>query len=209
MATFDQNNGHYRWSPDAATATVSLEGIVTGWSEGARRLLGHRAPEVVGRAAAELLVARETPEATGVSLTASQEWSGTAALRHRDGHRVDVTLHAHPSLGADGTTQGFVVSATLGPTESERDRRMLEWAFAQSSIALTTYTTASRSWQMNATAESGDQAPRSPYPALLTAPPPTRASCAVCAVSPKKAAPCSTSTSPRPRPPPPRAGAPG
>jgi len=126
MPTSDQSHGHYRWSTDVATATVSLEGIVTGWSEGARRLLGYRASEVVGRRV----------EAAGLGLTGSREWNGTVALRHRDGHSVELTLHAHPTLGGDGMPQGYVVT-----TAPERDRRIAEWAFAQSSIALSTYTT--------------------------------------------------------------------
>ncbi|MFF6877492.1 SpoIIE family protein phosphatase [Streptomyces sp. NPDC012474] len=156
MATYDQSHGYYGWSPGAATATISLEGVLTGWSEGARRLLGHRAGEVVGRAAVGLLAGPEPPDAAGLSLAGSQEWSGTAALRHRDGHLVELTLHAHPSLGGDGTPQGFVVTATTG-RESEHDLRMVEWAFAQSSIPLSTYATASGSWQLNAAAEGGEQ----------------------------------------------------
>ncbi|MEY9993213.1 PAS domain S-box-containing protein [Streptomyces sp. V4I8] len=139
------------WSPDAATVTISVQGIVTGWSEGARRLLGYPAAEVVGRAAADLLVERE---ATGFSPVDSQEWSGTAALRHRDGHRVELTLHAHPSLDGDGATQAFVVTATTGTAASDRDRWMVEWAFAQSSIALSTYSASSGAWRLNAGAET-------------------------------------------------------
>ncbi|MFF4503489.1 SpoIIE family protein phosphatase [Streptomyces sp. NPDC001401] len=156
MATYDQGDGHRRWSAEVATVTVSLGGIVTGWSEGARRLLGHRAPDVVGRAAADLLLGREAPQAAGLALTGSQEWSGTAALRHRDGHRVEVTLHAHPSLGGDGTPQGFVVAVTTTPADSRHDRTMVEWAFAQASIALSAYSTASRSWHLNAAAKGGE-----------------------------------------------------
>ncbi|MCD9880096.1 ATP-binding SpoIIE family protein phosphatase [Streptomyces guryensis] len=157
MATYDQGDGHRRWSAEVATVTVGLDGIVTGWSEGARRLLGHRAPDVVGRAAADLLLGREVPQAAGLALTGSQEWSGTAALRHRDGHRVEVTLHAHPSLGGDGTPQAFVVAVTTPISGSRHDRTMVEWAFAQASIALSAHSTASRSWHLNAAAERGEQ----------------------------------------------------
>src|SRR4051812_36455819 len=158
MTTNDPVNGHHTWSSDAATATISLEGIITGWSEAARRLLGYRAADVVGRAATDLLVTRERPGAAGLSLTATQEWSGTAALRHRDGRRVEVTLHAHPSLGGDGTAQGFLVAATTAPDESERDRRMVGWAFSQSSVALSVYTADSLSWQPEA--EGGEATAR-------------------------------------------------
>jgi PAS domain S-box-containing protein len=155
MATFDQGIGHSGWSTDVAAVSVGPDGIVTGWSEGARRLLGHPASEVVGRPAVDLLLDRE---AAGLSLAGSREWSGTAALRHRDGHRVEAALHAHPSLDADGTPRGFVVTLTTAPAASEHDRRMLEWAFTQASIPLSTYRTRSGSWHPNTAAEAGEQA---------------------------------------------------
>ncbi|MET7488764.1 SpoIIE family protein phosphatase [Streptomyces sp. NPDC005538] len=152
MATFDQGNGHSGWSSDVATVTLGLDGVVTGWSEGARRLLGHRAPEVVGRPATELLLGAGTPEATGLSLTGSQEWRGTAALRHRDGHRVATTLHAQPSLDVDGRARSFVVALSPDPGPP-----LVQWAFDQSSIALSTHATASGAWQRNAVAQGGGE----------------------------------------------------
>ncbi|MFF3332467.1 SpoIIE family protein phosphatase [Streptomyces sp. NPDC002888] len=170
MAASDRRPDHHGRSNDAVAAIIGLGGDVSGWSEGARRLLGYRAQEVVGRAAADLLVGQEPSGATAVSPIGSQEWSGTAALRHRDGHRVELALHAHPSLGADGTTHGFVVTAS--PGESEQDRRLLEWAFDQSSVALSTYTTGSGTWQLNVVAEGDERPPATdarttPYPDLL------------------------------------------
>ncbi|MER6282967.1 ATP-binding SpoIIE family protein phosphatase [Streptomyces sviceus] len=152
MATFDQGNGHSRWSSDVATVTLGLDGVVTGWSEGARRLLGHRAPEVVGRPAADLLLGAGAPEATGLSLTGSQEWRGTAALRHRDGHRVTTTLHAQPSLDVDGRARSFVVALSPDPGPP-----LVQWAFDQSSIALSTHATKSGTWQRNAVAQGGGE----------------------------------------------------
>ncbi|MFF4836057.1 SpoIIE family protein phosphatase [Streptomyces sp. NPDC001315] len=159
MTVSDQGSGHYVWSSDVAAATMSLEGVVTGWSEAARRLLGHHAPEVVGRAAADLLVVRNTPEVTGFSPAGSHEWSGKAVLRHRDGHHVEVSLQVHPTLGADGTAEGFLVTATTAAVASERDRTLMQWAYTQSSIALSTYSTVSGTWQPNAAASG-----TSPYP---------------------------------------------
>lgn len=164
MAAADQRAGPHGRSTDAAAAIIGPGGDVTGWSEGARRLLGYRAQEVVGRAAVDLLAEQGPAETAGVSSTTSQEWSGTAALRHRDGHRVELALHAHPSLGTDGSLQGFVVTASQD--ESEQDRQLLEWAFAQSSVALSTYTTDSGTWRLNEVAE-GDERPR-PTDARLT-----------------------------------------
>ncbi|MER6358722.1 SpoIIE family protein phosphatase [Streptomyces sp. NPDC001634] len=172
MTASEQNSGHYEYSSDAATAIISAGGLVTGWSRAAQRLLGYPASDVVGRPATDLLAGREPSDAAGLALIDSREWSGTAVLRHRDGHRIELTLHAYPSLDGHGRMQGFVVTATTGSTEAEHDRRMVEWAFAQSSIALSTYTTESRSWQLNAVASGHAKADqgephRSPYPELL------------------------------------------
>ncbi|MGW2521871.1 SpoIIE family protein phosphatase [Streptomyces sp. NPDC001617] len=154
MATYDQGDGHREWPAEVATVTVGPDGIVTGWSEGAHRLLGHPARKVVGRAAADLLV---DPEARGPSFAGAREWRGGATLRHRDGHRVDVTLHAQPSLDGEGTAQGLVVTVTAAPAEPVPDREMVEWAFSQASIALCTHTTVSGSWQLNSAAKNDEQ----------------------------------------------------
>ncbi|MGW9024176.1 SpoIIE family protein phosphatase [Streptomyces sp. NPDC055722] len=172
MTDPDWNVGHSGSVSDAVTATISPGGTITGWSPAAERLLGYRAAEVVGHAATDLLAARGPSDAAGLSLIGSQEWSGTAALRHRDGHRVALTLHAYPSLDGRGRPQGFVVIAATGSTEAQRDQRMVAWAFAQSSIALSTFTTDTRSWQLNAMAsgsprrDDGETGP-SPYTDLL------------------------------------------
>src|SRR3954470_14291459 len=65
----------------AAAVIIDARGMVTGWSEGARRLTGHTAEDIVGRPAAGLL-AEDLPPAAMTELT------GVVALRHRDGHRV-------------------------------------------------------------------------------------------------------------------------
>jgi PAS domain-containing protein len=88
-----------------ATATIDEQGIVTGWSEGARRLPDYAASEVVGRPAAGLL-------ADGVGETPPQlpsgrrRWSGTLPLQHRDGHRLELRLLAHHQTPDRGTPSG-------------------------------------------------------------------------------------------------------
>ncbi|MGA5562879.1 SpoIIE family protein phosphatase [Streptomyces platensis] len=147
-------------------AIISVGGTVTAWSEGARKLLGYRPPEVVGHPVSDLLINGEHPEVAGSCLIEAREWSGTAAVRHRDGHRVDLPLRLHPTFCDDETTQAFVVTAAAGAGEAESDRRMVEWAFAQSSVALSTYSTTSRSWQgQGQAAEAGSW----PYADLLGA----------------------------------------
>ncbi|WP_369248175.1 SpoIIE family protein phosphatase [Streptomyces sp. R41] len=176
----DQAPGHCAYSADAATATIGTSGVVTGWSEGARRLLGYHASDVVGQTAADLLATVEASRAAGFSLIGSQEWSGTAALRHQDGHRVDLALHAYASLDCNGEAQGFVVTATSDASESEYDRRMVEWAYTQSSVAMSTFALGSHGWRLNTVAsgggeakggagpgEAGERRGSSPYPDVL------------------------------------------
>lgn len=45
----------------SATMIVDARGLVTGWSEGARRLTGYPAEAVVGRPARDLLVRNAPP----------------------------------------------------------------------------------------------------------------------------------------------------
>ncbi|MGI5197135.1 SpoIIE family protein phosphatase [Streptomyces sp. CA-288835] len=144
-----------------ATATISPQGIVTGWSEGARRLLGYSAPEIVGHRAAELLATVGLSDATGYALAASREWSGTAALRHHDGHRLDLALHSIPSLDRDGETEAYLVTAATDVSPPAYDREVdggevVEWAFSQSSIALSAFTKDSGGWRAAASAQCGE-----------------------------------------------------
>ena len=95
----------------SAAAIVDTRGIVTGWSEGARRLTGHPAEDAVGRPVRELLAEDPPPEA----VTALH---GTVALRHRDGSTVSARLTACAVAGADGAPPGYVITAEA-PEEPE------------------------------------------------------------------------------------------
>ncbi|MBT2471314.1 SpoIIE family protein phosphatase [Streptomyces sp. ISL-66] len=113
-----------------ATATVNEQGIVTEWSEGARRLLGYAASELVGQPAAGLLF-----DGAGDPLRVpadQQRWSGIAALRHKDGRRLERRLLAHRWTSTSGTKRWFVVSAVAGEPRPPGDAPLEEWAFSQS-----------------------------------------------------------------------------
>lgn len=152
---------------DTATATISPQGIVTGWSEGARRLLGYSAPEIVGRTAVDLLATVGLSGATGYALASSREWSGTAALRHQDGHRLDLAVHSAPSLDRNGETQAFLVTATTDAPESAYHHEVVEWAFTQSSIAMSALTKDSRGWHVAASGQHTDEYPNEGNEAFL------------------------------------------
>lgn len=105
-----------------ASATINEQGIVTEWSEGATRLLGYVPSEVVGLPAAHRL-ADVLSEAARRLPDEQERWSGTVALRHRDGHRMEVALLAHRWTSSGGTTKWFVVSAVgARPARPGRNR---------------------------------------------------------------------------------------
>nr|WSY50885.1 SpoIIE family protein phosphatase [Streptomyces sp. NBC_00886] len=147
----------------AGTAILSARGIITGWSEGARRLLGYPAAEIVGHTAADLLTETALPEAARSLVAGTREWSGTAALRHRDGHRVDLALSVRRRTDAGGRPPEYLVTAVPGPDGPAYDwPTMLDWSFAQSTVAMTVFDRELRHPRLNGaaseewgTAESG------------------------------------------------------
>ncbi|MEV5953980.1 SpoIIE family protein phosphatase [Streptomyces sp. NPDC051987] len=122
---------------DAATAraVIGEDGTLTEWNEGARRLLGHPADEVVGRPAAFLLagdVARRAP--------VGARWDGTLELRHRDGRTIPVWLLAHHNAARDEKPAHWLVVSPLregGPHTPEDP--LATAALTQSPCAIAVY----------------------------------------------------------------------
>ncbi|MET7766660.1 SpoIIE family protein phosphatase [Streptomyces sp. NPDC005393] len=136
-----------------ATATMDEHGVVTGWSEGAQQLLGYRPEEAVGRAVSDLLAGAAAEEA-GRCLAGRSRWSGRVALRHRDGHRVDVELLAHRVVADGGATGWLLVSAVARePRPLEADAPALG-AFAQAPCILAVFDTDLRLVRANAEMEA-------------------------------------------------------
>ena len=121
----------------SAAVIVDARGIVTGWSEGARRLTGHPAKEAVGRAVRRLLAEDAPP---GAPLR-----SGPSVLRHRDGHPVPVLLTVRPLQGAGGAPAGCLITAEPPGTETSPAGR----AFQQASLALSVLDTEQRFVRLN------------------------------------------------------------
>ncbi|MFI2351749.1 SpoIIE family protein phosphatase [Streptomyces sp. NPDC019443] len=114
-----------------ATATVSEQGIVTGWSEGARRLLGYLPSEAVGQAAARLL-ADDVGEAARRDAAGRERWSGTVALLHRDGRRLERALLAHRRTPHGPAAEWLLVCAVAGRPGTPGSEALREWTFTQS-----------------------------------------------------------------------------
>jgi PAS domain S-box-containing protein len=125
-----------------AAAVVDTEGLVTGWSEGARHLTGYPAGEAVGRPARDLL-AHDPPPGAVTAL------SGTAPVRHRDGSTVVLHLRGWPLLTADGAPGGYAVTAERpgGPPVLTGE------TFQQSSLPMSVHDTTQRYLGVNDTAQ--------------------------------------------------------
>ncbi|MCD9874733.1 SpoIIE family protein phosphatase [Streptomyces guryensis] len=128
-----------------AVAVVSPDGVVSGWSEGARLLLGWTAEDTVGRPVTDLLV-DSPPPGFPEGYGAGPDSTGFIPLRHRDGSTVDAMLVVHPLSGLDSQAQGYVVTIQRwGRRPVIADR-----AFEQSPFALGVYDTELRFLWINA-----------------------------------------------------------
>ncbi|MQY14342.1 hypothetical protein SRB5_45060 [Streptomyces sp. RB5] len=119
----------------AVTAAIDERGVLTEWSDGARRLLGYRGDEVVGRAVGELLVEGSPLSERPPYL---RSWSGRVVLRHRDGHAVTGDLIARRRITAEGTDWLLVWSAPRGPVPLE-PVIPAEWSFEQAPCILAVF----------------------------------------------------------------------
>ncbi|GAA2573041.1 MULTISPECIES: SpoIIE family protein phosphatase [Streptomyces] len=120
---------------DAATARVVVDdsGTLREWNEGARLLLGHPADEVVGHPAADLLAGDRDGTPPGRD---DRHWSGTLALRHRDGHTVSVWVLAHRRPASDGAPDTWLAVTPLESGPEPQDDPLFEAALTQSPCAM-------------------------------------------------------------------------
>jgi PAS domain S-box-containing protein len=138
---------------EALTARVVVDerGIMTGWSEGARRLLGYRPDEIVGRPAG-LLDGDASPQMLR-GIRAAPRWNGRVTLRHRNGGRVEAGVIAHHRTQRDTAPDWLLVSPLDGAARPEDDK-LAAWCFQQSpSCAMWTFDTHLRHRGVNHYAE--------------------------------------------------------
>ncbi|MDC0774002.1 ATP-binding SpoIIE family protein phosphatase [Streptomyces sp. HD] len=92
-----------------AAIVVDPDGLVSGWSEGGRLLLGWTAEETVGRPVTDLLAGPPPPGFPESDGTAPDH-AGPIPLRHRNGSTVDAVVTRQPLSGGDGRPLGHVVT---------------------------------------------------------------------------------------------------
>ncbi|MGV9943569.1 SpoIIE family protein phosphatase [Streptomyces sp. NPDC003401] len=123
-----------------AVAIADERGVITGWSEEARSLLGYAPGEVVSRPAADLLVSR-LPASALRPLMKQVPWYGVVPARHRDGRAVDMAVRACPCPDRSGRTQ-WVLTASVpsGPSPPEDKGTLLrELTLSQLPVAVAFY----------------------------------------------------------------------
>lgn len=150
------NDGRSAWAQEivdeasTARAVVDGHGVITAWSEGARRLLGYRATEVVGRGVAALF-----PDGVPTELLRSaaglRRWNGTVTLLHGDGQRLTVGLLAHRRENdGDGW---LLVSPVPRPEYRPGEDAFVRRSFTQSACTMALYDTGLRLRRANANME--------------------------------------------------------
>ncbi|MEU7722914.1 SpoIIE family protein phosphatase [Streptomyces tibetensis] len=135
-----------------AQAVVDERGVVTGWNEGARRLLGYRASDVVGRPGAALLADEPPPDLLSSLLTLPR-WHGAAALLHREGHPLTVNLLAHLRRNDGGRKEWLLLTAVSRLGVSPDDDQFLRRSFTQSTCTTALYDNGLRLVRANADME--------------------------------------------------------
>nr|WP_308290451.1 SpoIIE family protein phosphatase [Streptomyces meridianus] len=139
----------------AAVIMADDQGVVTGWSPAAQRLLGHATADVLGRPATDLLHALGGPPFW--KLPAGEHvWLGELAMLHLDGHFLRIEAVCYRVAEDDARDRWLLVAGGRGEPDHSgavHDRAMLDWLFTRSSVALSVYDRELRFVRQNAAME--------------------------------------------------------
>ncbi len=96
---------------------VDQEKRVTYWNSGAERITGYRSSEVVGKRCRDNILAHIDQRGIGLcgggcpleeSIARGRTYETEAYLRHKDGHRVPVSIRTFPIRNSEGVTSGAI-----------------------------------------------------------------------------------------------------
>ncbi|MEU6332241.1 SpoIIE family protein phosphatase [Streptomyces sp. NPDC047049] len=125
------------------TAVVMADraGVAQGWTAGAERLLGYPVSEAVGRPLADLFAGvgagSEQDRRWESRLASADGWSGLEAVRHKDGHRLDLEFRVLPVMDAPSGFSRLVLAAEMARTPwSGASRSFLEGILGMSPIGV-------------------------------------------------------------------------
>ncbi|MFG2191850.1 SpoIIE family protein phosphatase [Streptomyces sp. NPDC048639] len=135
-----------RW----ATFMIGEDGVVTGWSPDAQRLLGHAGREVIGRAATELFVPGADPP-FWTPPRDQDDWVGEVTARHASGRLLHLAAQGFRFLPDGSTQREWLVTAALPGNFLllGEEQAMLDWLYSRSPVAMTVYDTDMRCVRQN------------------------------------------------------------
>ncbi|PNG20278.1 PAS domain-containing protein, partial [Streptomyces cahuitamycinicus] len=114
---------------DAAPLLLDPQGVVTGWTGGARRLLAYPASEAVGRKLADLLVAEDAQRVPDLVERCRRDggWTGLLTARRRDGQPVRVAARIASAEEAHGGSRWLMLLSELSDAPGwDMSRTVLE-----------------------------------------------------------------------------------
>src|SRR5687768_4047636 len=114
-------------SADDAIISKTLNGIITSWNDGAQRIFGYTADEVIGKPITILIPENHLEEEPAIlaRLRAGQRVEHYETVRiGKDGKLIDVSLTVSPIKGPDGKIVGASKIAR-DVTEQREARRQL------------------------------------------------------------------------------------
>ncbi|AMW09083.1 protein phosphatase [Streptomyces qaidamensis] len=124
---------------DAAPLLLDPQGVVTGWTSGARRLLAYPASEAVGRKLADLLVAEDAQRVPDLVERCRRDggWTGLLTVRHRDGRPVRVAARIASAEEAHGGSRWLMLLSELtGAPGWDMSRTVLEQMAAGAPVGI-------------------------------------------------------------------------
>src|SRR5262249_6332331 len=135
-------------SADDAVISKTLDGIITSWNQGAQRIFGYTADEVIGKPVTILIPADHEDEEPAIlaRLRAGKQIEHYETVRvTKDGKLVDISLTVSPIKGPNGEIVGASKIAR-DITEQKQARRALDEASERLRLALTAARLGDWSW---------------------------------------------------------------
>ncbi|OXS34365.1 SpoIIE family protein phosphatase [Streptomyces sp. XY006] len=114
---------------DAAPLLLDPQGVVTAWTDDARRLLAYPAAEAVGRKLADLLADEDAQRVPDLVERCRRDggWRGLLTARHKNGRPVRVAARIAPAEEAHGGSRWLVLLSELaGAPGWDMSRTVLE-----------------------------------------------------------------------------------
>src|SRR5215510_14532063 len=125
-------------SADDAIISKTLDGIITSWNQGAQRIFGYTADEVIGKPVTILIPADHEDEEPAIlaRLRAGKRIEHYETVRvAKDGRLLDISLTVSPIKGPNGEIVGASKIAR-DITEQKQARRALDEASQRLKLAL-------------------------------------------------------------------------